>query len=133
MPRAIVRAPGHDRSRSLGWLAVAWMEYFVVRMTEAAGQGGWKAWAYSISVDVPMFSAWGRMQSEDAAQRKGAWFCFGLARTASLAANIGTAGVLDLASLPTALRVVLGAWPAVAFLGGTLLFHARKTHAEESP
>lgn len=30
MPRAIVRAPGHDRSRSLGWLAVAWMEYFVV-------------------------------------------------------------------------------------------------------
>lgn len=21
MPRAIVRAPGHDRSRSLGWLA----------------------------------------------------------------------------------------------------------------
>lgn len=30
MPRAIVRAPGHDRSRSLGWLSVAWMEYFVV-------------------------------------------------------------------------------------------------------
>ncbi|MCQ6554803.1 terminase large subunit [Streptomyces sp. C10-9-1] len=30
MPRAIVRAPGHDRSRSLGWLAVAWMEHFVV-------------------------------------------------------------------------------------------------------
>ena len=30
MPRAIVRAPGHDRSRSLGWLAVAWMEFFVV-------------------------------------------------------------------------------------------------------
>lgn len=30
MPRAIVRAPGHDRTRSLGWLAVAWMEYFVV-------------------------------------------------------------------------------------------------------
>lgn len=30
MPRHIVRAPGHDRFRSLGWLAVAWMEYFVV-------------------------------------------------------------------------------------------------------
>lgn len=29
MPRALVRAPGHDRSRSLGWLAVAWMEFFV--------------------------------------------------------------------------------------------------------
>lgn len=30
MPHDIVRAPGHDRSRSLGWLSVAWMEYFVV-------------------------------------------------------------------------------------------------------
>ncbi|MFI9123893.1 terminase [Streptomyces bikiniensis] len=30
MPRHIVRAPGHDRNASLGWLAVAWMEYFVV-------------------------------------------------------------------------------------------------------
>lgn len=30
MPHVTVRAPGHDRSRSLGWLAVAWMEYFVV-------------------------------------------------------------------------------------------------------
>ncbi|MFI8084373.1 terminase [Kitasatospora sp. NPDC086009] len=29
MPRAIVRAPGHDRSASLGWLALAWMEFFV--------------------------------------------------------------------------------------------------------
>ncbi|WP_425837298.1 terminase [Streptomyces fractus] len=30
MPHVTVRAPGHDRSRSLGWMAVAWMEYFVV-------------------------------------------------------------------------------------------------------
>ncbi|MFD3361637.1 terminase [Streptomyces albidoflavus] len=30
MPHVTVRAPGHDRARSLGWLAVAWMEYFVV-------------------------------------------------------------------------------------------------------
>ncbi|MFJ9694955.1 terminase [Kitasatospora sp. NPDC101183] len=29
MPRAVVRAPGHDRSASLGWMALAWMEYFV--------------------------------------------------------------------------------------------------------
>jgi len=28
MPRTLVRAPEHDRNRSLGWLAVAWMEYF---------------------------------------------------------------------------------------------------------
>ena len=28
MPRTLVRAPGHDRVRSLGWLGTAWMEYF---------------------------------------------------------------------------------------------------------
>jgi hypothetical protein len=28
MPRTLVRAPEHDRAKSLGWLAVAWMEYF---------------------------------------------------------------------------------------------------------
>lgn len=28
MPRTLIRAPGHDRKRSLGWLAVAWMEFF---------------------------------------------------------------------------------------------------------
>lgn len=30
MPRLLVRAKGHDRSRSLGWLAVHWMESLVV-------------------------------------------------------------------------------------------------------
>lgn len=30
MPRTLVRAPEHDRNRSLGWLGVAWMEYFAV-------------------------------------------------------------------------------------------------------
>ncbi|GAA3750998.1 hypothetical protein GCM10022379_19380 [Micromonospora maritima] len=29
MPRTLVRAPGTDRNRSLGWLASAWMEHFV--------------------------------------------------------------------------------------------------------
>lgn len=39
MPRTLVRAPEHDRNRSLGWLAVAWMEYFVVHgRGDAAGQ-----------------------------------------------------------------------------------------------
>lgn len=30
MPRTLVRAPGHDRARSLGWLGLAWMEFFCV-------------------------------------------------------------------------------------------------------
>jgi hypothetical protein len=30
VPRRLVRAKGHDRRRSLGWLLLAWMEHFVV-------------------------------------------------------------------------------------------------------
>jgi hypothetical protein len=30
MPHRSVRAPGHDRSKSLGWLALAWLEFFTV-------------------------------------------------------------------------------------------------------
>lgn len=30
MPRELVHAPGHDRTRSLGWLACAWVEHFCV-------------------------------------------------------------------------------------------------------
>lgn len=30
MARVQIRAPGHDRSRSLGWLALRWFEHFVV-------------------------------------------------------------------------------------------------------
>ncbi len=30
MPHESIGAPEHDRSRSLGWLALAWMEYFIV-------------------------------------------------------------------------------------------------------
>jgi hypothetical protein len=30
MPRLLIRAKDHDRNRSLGWLATAWMEHFVV-------------------------------------------------------------------------------------------------------
>ena len=35
MPHVLLRAPGHDRGRSLGWLAVAWMEFFLKH-----GRGG---------------------------------------------------------------------------------------------
>jgi hypothetical protein len=30
MPRELIRAPGHERERSLGWLALAWLEHFAV-------------------------------------------------------------------------------------------------------
>lgn len=35
MPRRLIRAPGHDRNRSLGWIATWWIETFVVH-----GRGG---------------------------------------------------------------------------------------------
>jgi hypothetical protein len=73
----------------------------------AAGQGGWKAWAYPVSVDLLMVAAWRRTKSADG--RAGAWFWFAVALTASVGANVVTAGVLDLEHPPT-----------------LLLFHSRK-------
>ncbi|MEV6684395.1 DUF2637 domain-containing protein [Streptomyces sp. NPDC051130] len=90
----------------------------------AAGQTGWKAWAYPVSVDLLMVAAWRRTKAEDG--RAGAWLWFAVALTASVGANVVTAGVLDLAHPPTLLRILVAGWPAVAFLGGALLFHSRK-------
>ncbi|MEV5190913.1 SpdA protein, partial [Streptomyces werraensis] len=42
---------------------------------------------------------------------------------ASLGANVATAGLLDLANVPAWLRILVAGWPALAFLGGTLLVH----------
>ncbi|MEV7784932.1 DUF2637 domain-containing protein [Streptomyces sp. NPDC088106] len=99
----------------------------------AAGQDGWKAWAYPVSVDLLLVAAWRRMrQSQRAGQAAGGprlWFLVALA--ASLGANVATAGLLDLDDVPAWLRVMVAGWPAVAFFGGTLLAHAPHT-AEET-
>ncbi|WP_406324012.1 DUF2637 domain-containing protein [Streptomyces niveus] len=91
----------------------------------AAGQTGWKAWAYPVSVDLLMVMAWKRIRTPDA-PKLGAWFWFLLSLAASLGANVATAGVLDMNNLPVQLRVLVAGWPAVAFLGGSLLVHTRK-------
>ncbi|UUU28105.1 DUF2637 domain-containing protein [Streptomyces sp. DSM 40750] len=94
-------------------------------LASAAGQGGWKAWAYPVSVDLLLVAAWRRMrQAQGAGQGAGGprlWFLVALA--ASLGANVATAGLLDLDHVPAWLRVVVAGWPAVAFFGGTLLAH----------
>ncbi|MFJ6720548.1 DUF2637 domain-containing protein [Streptomyces sp. NPDC091259] len=90
----------------------------------AAGQTGWKAWAYPISVDLLMIAAWRRTKTPSG--RAGAWLWFAVALTASVGANVVTAGVLDLEHPPTMLRILVAGWPAIAFLGGALLFHSRK-------
>ncbi|MEU6287268.1 DUF2637 domain-containing protein [Streptomyces sp. NPDC046988] len=89
-------------------------------LAEAAGQTGWKAWAYPVSVDLLLVAVWRRLRAESS---KLAWFWFLVALVASLGANIATAGLLDLDHVPAWLRILVAGWPALAFLGGTLLAH----------
>ncbi|MDX2598003.1 DUF2637 domain-containing protein [Streptomyces sp. WI03-4A] len=88
----------------------------------AAGQSGWKAWAYPVSVDLLLVAAWRRLRS--ARRDRSAWTWFVIALGASLGANIATAGLLDLHHVPAWLRILVAGWPALAFLGGTLLVHS---------
>ncbi|WP_030705841.1 MULTISPECIES: DUF2637 domain-containing protein [unclassified Streptomyces] len=91
-------------------------------LAAAAGQDGWKAWAYPISVDLLLVAAWRRMRTT--ADNRAAWAWFIIALAASLGANVATAGLLDLGDVPAWLRILVAGWPALAFLGGTLLVHA---------
>ncbi|MDG9693027.1 DUF2637 domain-containing protein [Streptomyces sp. DH17] len=90
-------------------------------LAEAAGQSGWKAWAYPVSVDLLLVAAWRRLRT--ARRDRSAWTWFVIALVASLGANIATAGLLDLQNVPDWLRILVAGWPALAFLGGTLLVH----------
>ena len=94
-------------------------------VASAAGQDGWKAWAYPISVDLLLVAAWRRLRTGDAKASGWCWFVIALA--ASLGANVATAGLLDLNAVPAWLRILVAGWPAVAFLGGTLLAHSTPT------
>jgi hypothetical protein len=91
----------------------------------AAGQDGWKAWAYPISVDLLLVAAWRRLRSGGG--KASSWCWFAIALTASLGANVATAGLLDMTHVPAWLRILVAGWPAVAFLGGTLLAHSTPT------
>ncbi|BAC71698.1 putative mobile element transfer protein SpdA [Streptomyces avermitilis MA-4680 = NBRC 14893] len=54
----------------------------------AAGQDGWKAWAYPVSVDLLLVAAWRRLRSGSA--KGAAWCWFVIALAASLGANVAT-------------------------------------------
>ncbi|WP_440580703.1 DUF2637 domain-containing protein [Streptomyces sp. PT19] len=96
-------------------------------LASAAGQHGWKAWAYPVSVDLLLVAAWRRLRSGGA--KAAGWCWFLVALTASLGANVATAGMLDLGAVPAWLRTLVAGWPAVAFLGGTLLAHGATADA----
>ncbi|MGW1666867.1 DUF2637 domain-containing protein [Streptomyces microflavus] len=101
-------------------------------LAAAAGQDGWKAWAYPVSVDLLLVAAWRRMRTT--ADNRAAWAWFVIALAASLGANVATAGLLDLDEVPAWLRILVAGWPALAFLGGTLLVHSpQAAPAEPAP
>jgi hypothetical protein len=100
-------------------------------LAAAAGQSGWKAWAYPVSVDLLLVAAWRRLRT--ARRDRSAWTWFVIALFASLGANIATAGLLDLDHVPAWLRILVAGWPALAFLGGTLLVHTPATTEEPAP
>ncbi|MFJ1735912.1 DUF2637 domain-containing protein [Streptomyces sp. NPDC088254] len=100
-------------------------------LAAAAGQDGWKAWAYPVSVDLLLVAAWRRLRS--GGSKAAGWCWFLVALTASLGANIATAGLLDLDAVPAWLRILVAGWPAVAFLGGTLLAHGSTAEPETAP
>ncbi|ROQ96778.1 uncharacterized protein DUF2637 [Streptomyces sp. 2132.2] len=104
-------------------------------LAEAAGQDGWKAWAYPVSVDLLLVAAWHRLRSlRDAGEpSRSAWSWFAVALAASLGANVATAGLLDLHDVPDWLRILVAGWPALAFLGGTLLVHRPTTTSAPDP
>jgi hypothetical protein len=100
-------------------------------LAAAAGQDGWKAWAYPVSVDLLLVAAWRRLRSEGPSRLAWCWFLVAL--FASLGANVATAGFLDLADPPAPLRLGIAGWPALAFLGGTLLAHSAGDRAPVPP
>ncbi|MEU6892168.1 DUF2637 domain-containing protein [Streptomyces sp. NPDC046557] len=104
-------------------------------LAAAAGQDGWKAWAYPISVDLLLVAAWHRLRTlRDAGEpSRSAWSWFAVALAASLGANVATAGLLDLGDVPAWLRILVAGWPALAFLGGTLLVHRPTSSPEPDP
>ncbi|MEU1295597.1 DUF2637 domain-containing protein [Streptomyces sp. NPDC005840] len=96
-------------------------------LAAAAGQDGWKAWAYPVSVDLLLVAAWRRLRSDGLSRLAWCWFLIAL--VASLGANVATAGFLDLEHPPALLRLGVAGWPALAFLGGTLLAHSPTARA----
>ncbi|WP_449351307.1 DUF2637 domain-containing protein [Streptomyces shaanxiensis] len=100
-------------------------------LAAAAGQSGWKAWAYPISVDLLLVAAWRRLRADGPPRLAWCWFLIAL--VASLGANVATAGFLDLAHPPAWLRFGVAGWPALAFLGGTLLAHSPTTAGDRVP
>ncbi|MFE9556809.1 DUF2637 domain-containing protein [Streptomyces sp. NPDC006703] len=100
-------------------------------LAAASGQDGWKAWAYPVSVDLLLVASWRRLRTEGPSRLAWSWFLIAL--SASLGANVATAGFLDLQHPSSWLRFGIAGWPALAFLGGTLLAHTSPAPTSDEP
>lgn len=94
-----------------------------------AGQGGWKAWAYPLSVDLITVAAYRKIKrNQDGDSPNGVpWACFIIGLIVSLGANVVDAianAPADAKNPQLILDVIVGMWPAAAFLGSTLLRHS---------
>lgn len=95
------------------------------------GQDGWKAWAYPLIVDMITMSAYRKLKRDQAAgdQTGVGWFWLIVGTAVSLGANVIDAIAHAPAHATPArltLCVVVGVWPAVAFIGSMLLRHSGK-------
>ena len=78
----------------------------------------WPSWAV-----IPRLAAWTRTRWGGVGGSWARTIPTPCTPTASLGANVATAGLLVLEDVPAWLRILVAGWPAVAFLGGTLLAH----------
>jgi hypothetical protein len=97
-------------------------------LAKAHGQTGWKAWTYPLSVDLLMVAAYRQVLKARHAKKGGMvlpWVWFLLSLAASLTANVIATGGRD------PLSIAVGVWPAVAFLGCTLLGHSNPAAVDQ--
>lgn len=98
-------------------------------LAKVHGQTGWKAWTYPLSVDLLMVAAYRQVLKARHAKNGGTvlpWVWFLLSLAASLTANVIATGGRD------PLSIAVGVWPAVAFLGCTLLGHSHLAPIEQT-
>lgn len=93
-------------------------------------QNGWKSWVYPLSVDLLTVAAYRKLKNDKTGDKAIPWLCFTMGLLASLAANTADAIAHAPAGAGRAeltASIIVGMWPAAAFLGSTLLGHGQRT------
>lgn len=116
-----------DTSTPLALIAGALSFTHIRDIALAAGQNGWTGWAYPLIVDLITVDAYRRLKTHPGRGAGLPWTWLIIGATASLGANIADA-IMHAPPKAGAVRllmcVLIGMWPAVAFLGSMLLRHS---------